>query len=76
MLSYVTIDTKVGMTPKQIRALRKELNLTQQELADRVGAQRVSVARWEIGSSRPTGAYLKLLLEVSEKAKEKKPNRR
>jgi len=76
LLSYVTIDTKVGMTPKQIRALRKELNLTQQELADRVGAQRVSVARWEIGSSRPTGAYLKLLLEVSEKAKEKKPNRR
>jgi len=76
LLSYVTIDTKVGMTPKQIRALRKELNLTQQELADRVGAQRVSVARWEIGSSRPTGAYLKLLLEVSEKATEKKPNRR
>ena len=64
------------MTPKQIKALRKKLNITQQELADRIGAQRVSVARWEIGSSRPTGAYLKLLLEVSKKAKAKKPNRR
>ena len=64
------------MTPKQIKALRKELNLTQQELADRIGAQRVSVARWEIGSSRPTGAYLKLLLEVRKKAKAKKLNRR
>lgn len=57
------------MSPKQIRALRKDLELTQQELADRIGAQRVTVARWEIGTSRPTGAYLKLLLELKEKRK-------
>jgi DNA-binding transcriptional regulator YiaG len=63
------------MTPKQIRLLRKQLKLTQQELADLVGAQRVSVARWEIGTSRPTGAYLKLLVELKEKAKDSKRSR-
>ena len=60
------------MTPKRIRELRKQLTLTQQELADRIGAQRVSVARWENGSSHPTGAYLKLLMDVEKKAKVKK----
>jgi DNA-binding transcriptional regulator YiaG len=57
------------MSPKQIRALRKDLQLTQQELADRIAAQRVTVARWEIGTSQPTGAYLKLLLALKEKKK-------
>jgi transcriptional regulator with XRE-family HTH domain len=60
------------MSPKQIRALRKDLELTQQQLADWIAAQRVTVARWEIGTSRPTGAYLKSLLELREKAKIKK----
>ena len=61
------------MSPKQIRALRKDLGLTQEELANRVAAQRVTVARWELGASRPTGAYLKLLLELPKEVKIKKP---
>jgi DNA-binding transcriptional regulator YiaG len=61
------------MSPKKIRALRKDLEITQQDLADRIAAQRVTVARWEIGTSRPKGAYLKLLLDLSKKAKLKKP---
>ena len=64
------------MSPNNVRALRKMLNLTQKELADLIGAQRVSVSRWEIGTSRPTGAYLKLLMELKEKAKAKKTKRR
>jgi DNA-binding transcriptional regulator YiaG len=64
------------MSPKQIRGLRKDLELTQQELADLIGAQRVTVARWEIGTSRPTGAYLKLLVELKDKAKVKNSKRR
>jgi DNA-binding transcriptional regulator YiaG len=64
------------MSPDQIRALRKILKLTQQQLADLIGAQRVSVSRWEIGASRPTGAYLKLLMDLKEKAKAKKTKRR
>jgi DNA-binding transcriptional regulator YiaG len=64
------------MSSNQIRALRKILKLTQKQLADLIGAQRVSVSRWEIGTSRPTGAYLKLLMALKEKAKAKKTKRR
>ena len=62
---------KTNMSPRQVKALRKALNLTQQQLADLIAAQRVSVARWETGASRPTGAYLKALQELAEKAKRK-----
>ena len=72
----VSIVTRRAVSPKQIRALRKTLNLTQQELAGLIAAQRVTVARWEIGTSRPTGAYLKLLMELKEKATAKKTKRR
>ena len=64
------------MSPKEIRALREQLKVTQQALADLIAAQRVTVARWETGASRPTGAYLKLLMELKEKAKSKKARRR
>ena len=67
---------QAGMSPNQIRTLRKQLELTQQELADLIAAQRVTVARWETGTSRPTGAYLKLLRELQEKAKTKRLTRR
>jgi len=72
----VSIVTRGAVSPNQIRALRKKLNLTQQELAGLIAAQRVTVARWEIGTSRPTGAYLKLLMELKEKATAKKTKRR
>ena len=49
--------------------MRKKLNLTQQQLADRIGAQRVSVARWEIGMYEPQGANLKALKELAAKVK-------
>lgn len=60
------------MSPKQIKALRKTLKITQQQLADLVGARRESVARWEIATSRPTGAYLMLLRKLADKVKRKR----
>ena len=64
------------MTPREILALRKALGLTQQELADRIGSQRPTVARWEIGQNEPRGANLKALKELQEtikKRRRKKP---
>src|SRR5690348_12248254 len=49
------------MTPKQIKDLRASLNLTQQQLADIIGAQRVTVARWETGANVPRGVYRRML---------------
>jgi len=60
------------MSPKQIVAIRKALDMTQQELADRIAAHQVSVARWETGQSVPTGAYLKALNELAAKLKAKR----
>jgi transcriptional regulator with XRE-family HTH domain len=53
------------MTSKQIKALRDALDLTQQKLADTIAATQVTVARWETGISRPTGAYLKALNDLA-----------
>jgi type I restriction enzyme M protein len=64
------------MSPKQIRAIRTSLHLTQQQLADRIGAQRHTVARWETGVNEPKGAYLKALQELANKTKAKPKRRR
>jgi len=64
------------MTPRQIVALRKTLKMTQQQLADKIGAQRPTVARWEIGENEPRGANLKALRELAEKVKRKAGARR
>lgn len=59
------------MSPQQIFRLRNALGLTQQQLADLIGAQRHTVARWEIGQNEPRGANLKTLRELAEKVKRK-----
>jgi DNA-binding transcriptional regulator YiaG len=64
------------MSPQQIKRIREALNLTQQELADLIGAQQVTVARWETGVNEPKGAYLKALQELAKKAKAKTKKRR
>ncbi|MDR2030997.1 MAG: DUF3883 domain-containing protein, partial [Azoarcus sp.] len=42
------------MNPDQIRQLRKELELTQQQFAERLGVSFVTLNRWENGQSRPS----------------------
>ncbi len=59
------------MIPSQVKSIRKALGLTQQKLADVIGAHRESVARWETGRNEPRGANLKTLRELAEKAKKK-----
>ena len=60
------------MTPIQIIKLREDLGLTQQQLADMIGAQQHTVSLWETGKNRPRGANLKALTELHKKAKTKK----
>ena len=45
---------EVRMTGTEIKAFRKRFNMTQQELADKLGVDRVTVARWETNSKRPS----------------------
>lgn len=70
------IRYKDSMTPRQIRRTRKLLGLTQQQLADLIGARQHTVARWETGVNAPRGANLKILQELAEKVKKKTKKKR
>lgn len=54
---------------KRIVKLRKELNLTQQAFADRIGVKRGAIANYEIGRNAPTDSVCSLIcreFDVSE----------
>ena len=55
-----------GMTSNDLTAFRQRLELTQQALADHLGVDRVTIARWETGT-RAIPAYLGLALETVER---------
>jgi len=64
------------MSPDNIKEIRKALKLTQQKLADLIGARQHTVARWETGLHKPTGAYLKALMGLSKRAMRKRSRRK
>ena len=52
----------------RVRALRRHLGLTQQELAGELGMRQQTVSEWETNSYRPRGASLRLLSLIAERA--------
>lgn len=52
------------MTATDVRKLRKDLNLTQGELAHTLGTEVSTVSRWERGLHSPQGITLKQLREL------------
>lgn len=46
---------------ERIRKLRKSLDLTQQEFADRIGVKRNTIATYEIGRNEPIDAVVSLI---------------
>lgn len=52
----------------RIRALRRHLGLTQQEMAARLGTRQQTISEWEVGLYRPRGASATLLSIVAEGA--------
>ena len=60
------------MKPKEIIKLRKKLGLSQGQLAERIGAARETVNRWESGAHPPQGANLKALRDLAANAIERK----
>ena len=51
-----------------IKALRKHLGLTQQEMADRLGTRQQTISEWELGLYRPRGASSTLLSIVADQS--------
>ena len=52
---------------KQVRALRRALKLTQQELAQELGVRQQTVSEWETGAYAPCGVSARLLDIVAER---------
>jgi len=55
------VSSRKALSPKELRFLRNTLDLTQSELAERLGNTSQSVARWEKGQCEIPGAAEKLL---------------
>ena len=72
LTGFISFVIRPLMSPRQIRKIREVLKLTQQEMADSIGATQVSVARWETGVNAPRGANLKALKELAQKAAKKR----
>ncbi len=53
---------------ENIRALRKHLGLTQQEMAERLGTRQQTISEWELGLYRPRGASSTLLSIVADQS--------
>ena len=49
---------------KRIKSLRKELGLTQQQLADKIGVHNNNLSKWELGQSRPDISSLVLIAKA------------
>lgn len=49
------------LTPERIRALRRQLGLTQAEFAHRLGVSMQAVSFWERGTRTPTGLYARAI---------------
>jgi len=57
------------MTGNEVKEIRKHLKMTQQELADAIGVDRVTVARWESDHKRPSNLALRQLERLKSKHK-------
>jgi putative transcriptional regulator len=53
---------------ESIRALRRHLDMTQQEMSDELGVRQQTVSDWELGYHRPRGGMARLLAIIAERA--------
>ena len=64
----VTNVPKISPIPDALRALRAALDLTQAELAERLGVSFATVNRWEGGANKPQRAQLAKIRALAEEA--------
>lgn len=56
-----------GFTPMQVKQLRESLHCSQAVFAHYLHTSALTVRKWELGETRPTGAALKLLNLLADK---------
>ena len=60
--------TKQNDFPAILRATRAALNLTQEQLAERLGVSFATVNRWERGGNKPQRAAQETILALAREA--------
>ncbi len=60
---------KISWDSQRIQDLRRHLELTQRELAERLGTRQQTISEWETGMYQPRGASATLLSIVAEQSK-------
>ena len=60
---------RIQWDSQRIQALRHHLDLTQRQLADRLGTRQQTISEWETGIYKPRGASSTLLSMIAEQAK-------
>lgn len=59
---------KSNWDASSVKALRRHLGLTQQELAQEMGTRQQTISEWETGLYKPRGLSERLLSLVAERA--------
>jgi DNA-binding transcriptional regulator YiaG len=59
---------KIEWNADTIKALRRHMGLTQQEMSEELGTRQQTISEWETGMYRPRGATRTLLNIVAERA--------
>jgi DNA-binding transcriptional regulator YiaG len=59
---------KYDWSATSIRALRRHLDMTQQEMSDELGVRQQTVSDWELGYHQPRGGMARLLTIIAERA--------
>ena len=57
------------MTKEEIKKLRKDLMIDQQEFADVMAVDRGTISRWERAKQRPRAVHLRRMARLRKRAK-------
>jgi DNA-binding transcriptional regulator YiaG len=64
------MTTEQDCRPEQIKEIRKQLNLSQEEFAKKLGVSFTSVNRWENGQTKPSKLARRQILNLLEQIRE------
>lgn len=67
-MEYRRSGSKAGWDAERVRALRRHLRLTQEQMAGELGTRQQTISEWETGIYRPRGTSRTLLSIIAERA--------